>query len=177
MDTEPEQTDVNKFVFNLLDPDSINHLVVFMTGVAPFDEGYGASIFLGWSHPEPSWQLLGFLTNDKPSAIFRIQKTKPLASEDNPFAEAGFAADGVGWASVSQVCSGAQRLSGCSSCPVLFSPPAPSIPNPLFISMMWWWLRVGLLFPTECACRPGRHLHRAAGVAGPADAQQPGHAH
>ena len=48
-----------------------------MTGAVPFDDGFGGAIYLCWPFPEPSWQLLGFLSNDKPSAIFRISGIRP----------------------------------------------------------------------------------------------------
>lgn len=55
---------------------SINHIVVFLTGQVPFADGFGGSIYFGWPTDEGgiSWQLLGFITNDKPSAIFKIAK-------------------------------------------------------------------------------------------------------
>jgi hypothetical protein len=53
----PQQVDVNRFVFELQDAARINHLVVFLTGTVPFDEGYGASVHLLW--PGADWQLLG----------------------------------------------------------------------------------------------------------------------
>ncbi|KAI9597135.1 hypothetical protein BDF19DRAFT_435972 [Syncephalis fuscata] len=49
----------------------VNHLVVFLTGAIPFEEGYGASVHLLW--PGADWQLLGMLCNEKPSAIFRLR--------------------------------------------------------------------------------------------------------
>ena len=45
----------------------------------PFSEGYGGTIYLGWpvAGGDVSWQLLGFISNGKPSAIFKIAKVKP----------------------------------------------------------------------------------------------------
>lgn len=50
--------------------------MVFLTGQVPFTDGFGGSIYFGWPTDEGgvSWQLLGFITNEKPSAIFKIAK-------------------------------------------------------------------------------------------------------
>lgn len=50
--------------------------VVFMTGAVAFPPGTGASIHCFW--PDSGLQLLGFLTNEKPSAIFKISKARPV---------------------------------------------------------------------------------------------------
>ncbi|ORZ12392.1 hypothetical protein BCR42DRAFT_483698 [Absidia repens] len=68
--TNLQQVDVNKYVFELSDAQSVNHLVVFLLGTIPFEPGFGATVHLLW--PNKDWQLLGGLSNDKPSAIFRI---------------------------------------------------------------------------------------------------------
>jgi hypothetical protein len=75
--------DVNKFAFEITDAGRVNHLVVFLTGVMPFQEGYGASVYLHW--PGADWQILGMLCNDKPSAIFRLRDiTGMTANESDP---------------------------------------------------------------------------------------------
>ncbi|KAJ2732227.1 hypothetical protein H4S06_006859 [Coemansia sp. BCRC 34490] len=71
--TNLQQVDVNKYVFELSDAHSINHIVVFLLGTIPFEPGYAATVHLLW--PNKSWQLLGALSNDKPSAIFRLKST------------------------------------------------------------------------------------------------------
>ena len=53
----PQQVDVNRFIFELHDATRVNHLVVFLTGTVPFEEGYGASVHLLW--PGANWYLLG----------------------------------------------------------------------------------------------------------------------
>jgi len=62
---------VNKFVFEVPDAASVNHIVVFL--LAPLELGTAATVHLLW--PNKDWQLLGGLSNDKASAIFRL-KTK-----------------------------------------------------------------------------------------------------
>ncbi|ORX63332.1 DUF775-domain-containing protein [Linderina pennispora] len=54
--------DVNKYVFELPEAHLINHL-----------PGYAATVHLLW--PNKDWQFLGVLSNDKPSAIFRLKST------------------------------------------------------------------------------------------------------
>ncbi|KAJ2554652.1 hypothetical protein EV175_002520 [Coemansia sp. RSA 1933] len=71
--TNLQQVDVNKYVFELSEAHSINHVVVFLLGTIPFEPGYAATVHLLW--PNKSWQLLGVLSNDKPSAIFRLKST------------------------------------------------------------------------------------------------------
>lgn len=81
--TEGQQISETQVVFNIQEADSINHIVVFMTGQNPFPDGLGGAVYFSWpSAAGQSWQLLGHITNDKPSAIFRITKLKtdPLSS-------------------------------------------------------------------------------------------------
>ncbi|XP_061750942.1 protein Hikeshi [Nerophis ophidion] len=76
--TDAVQVAADKFVFNLPEYESVNHVVVFMLGTVPFPAGMGGAVY--FSLPEPSsgavWQLLGFIANDKPSAIFKISGLK-----------------------------------------------------------------------------------------------------
>jgi hypothetical protein len=70
--------DTNKFLLTIPEADSINHVVVFMTGITPFPPGMGGSVYFSWPDPTspPSWTYLGFISNEKPSAIYRITKLK-----------------------------------------------------------------------------------------------------
>jgi len=98
VNTDPEQIDLGKFVFTIPEPQLINHLVVFLTGEVAIEEGFGASIFLAWPSPdggEAGWQYLGYITNDKPSAIFRISGTKPQELVHNPFGGMGMMGDNM----------------------------------------------------------------------------------
>ena len=72
-------------MFPLVDPDSINHVVIFMLGTMPFPDGYAAAIYMNWDGLE-NWQLLGFISNEKPSAIFKIAHSKLAQTAVNPFA-------------------------------------------------------------------------------------------
>ncbi|KAF9566398.1 hypothetical protein EC968_003773 [Mortierella alpina] len=80
--TNLQQVDVNKFTFQLDDAENINHIVVFLLGTIPFQPGYAATVHLLW--PNKTWQLLGMLSNDKASAIFRLKSA--ATSARSPFA-------------------------------------------------------------------------------------------
>ncbi|KAI9293650.1 DUF775-domain-containing protein, partial [Neoconidiobolus thromboides FSU 785] len=69
--TNLQQVEVNKYLFELSDPSSINHIVVFMLGTIPFDNNHGASVHFLW--PNKNWQFLGCLTNEKPSSIYKLR--------------------------------------------------------------------------------------------------------
>ncbi|KAF8946624.1 hypothetical protein BGZ52_008564 [Haplosporangium bisporale] len=73
--TNLQQVDINKFTFQLDDAENINHIVVFLLGTIPFQPGYAATVHLLW--PNKTWQLLGMLSNDKASAIFRLKAARP----------------------------------------------------------------------------------------------------
>ncbi|XP_078258798.1 protein Hikeshi isoform X7 [Rhinoraja longicauda] len=85
--TDAQQVAEGKFVFNLPDYESVNHVVVFMLGTTPFPVGAGGSVY--FSYPDksgmPVWQLLGFITNEKPSAIFKISRLKTEEGSQHPF--------------------------------------------------------------------------------------------
>lgn len=71
------QVAVNKFASQILDAASVGHIVVFLLGTIPFEPGYGATVHFQW--PGKEWQLLGMISQDKPSAIFRINAQKPTS--------------------------------------------------------------------------------------------------
>ncbi|XP_029937608.1 protein Hikeshi [Myripristis murdjan] len=84
--TDAVQVSADKFVFNLPDYESVNHVVVFMLGTVPFPDGMGGAVY--FSFPAAGgqvWQLLGFITNDKPSAIFKISGLKKDEGVAHPF--------------------------------------------------------------------------------------------
>ncbi|KAF3700709.1 Protein Hikeshi [Channa argus] len=86
--TDPVQVASDKFVFNLTDYENVNHVVVFMLGTVPFPAGMGGAVYFSFPDPlsgGPVWQLLGFITNEKPSAIFRISGLKSGEGGAHPF--------------------------------------------------------------------------------------------
>ncbi|KAG5892094.1 hypothetical protein JTB14_011994 [Gonioctena quinquepunctata] len=78
--TEFQQISETQLVTTINDADNINHIVVFLTGIVPFPDGTAGQVYFSWPDPNapPNWQLLGFLSNQKPSAIFRISNLKKL---------------------------------------------------------------------------------------------------
>jgi len=83
VDTAFRQVDQTHFVIDVADPDSFNHVVVFLTGQVPFPAGMGGAVYCAWPPKEPTaapvepvWQFLGVVTNEKPSAIFKVSRLK-----------------------------------------------------------------------------------------------------
>lgn len=76
--TNFEQVGETQFLTVIPEADNINHVVVFLTGTQPFPDGLGGSVYFSWPDPSklPTWHLLGNITNDKPSAIFKISGLK-----------------------------------------------------------------------------------------------------
>uniref|UniRef100_A0A1I7VVV4 DUF775 domain-containing protein n=1 Tax=Loa loa TaxID=7209 RepID=A0A1I7VVV4_LOALO len=75
----PIQTDFvqvsgTEFVIEVAGSGSVNHVVVFLTGVAPFPTDTGGTVYIRWPKigTETNWHYLGYIANDKPSAIFRV---------------------------------------------------------------------------------------------------------
>ena len=69
----PQQVDDTHCVFTLDEASTINHVVVFMTGIQPFPPGFSATVHLLWpSSNAQEWKLLGCIRNSKPSAIFKV---------------------------------------------------------------------------------------------------------
>lgn len=88
MNTSVQQASPNQFFLTVDRVESINHIVVFLTGEVPFAEGFGGSIYFGWPvEGGVSWKILGFISNEKPSAIFKISKVKPNEVVQNPFGQ------------------------------------------------------------------------------------------
>lgn len=86
--TDAVQVAPDKFVFNLPDSEHVKHVVVFMLGSVPFPPGSGGAVYFSFPDPgsgSPVWQLLGFITNDKPSAIFKISGLRAGEGGAHPF--------------------------------------------------------------------------------------------
>ncbi|XP_058800818.1 protein OPI10 homolog [Phymastichus coffea] len=76
--TDFAQITDHHFLITVPDADNINHVVVFLTGTVPFAEGMGGAVYFSWPDPNspPNWQFLGYISNSKPSAIFKISNLK-----------------------------------------------------------------------------------------------------
>jgi len=75
--TNLNQVDETHATFSIPNASSVGHIVVFLLGTVPFPPGYAATIHFEW--PGRGFQLLGKLSNEKPSAIFRLRGTHPDA--------------------------------------------------------------------------------------------------
>ncbi|KXS13922.1 DUF775-domain-containing protein [Gonapodya prolifera JEL478] len=75
--TDFVQVDAVRFMMELPSAEHINHVAVFLTGAAPLPDGFGATVHLLWPLPTPTWKLLGALTNDKPSAVYKFSTAHP----------------------------------------------------------------------------------------------------
>ncbi|KAI5116590.1 hypothetical protein M0805_005185 [Coniferiporia weirii] len=89
--TNLQQVDDTHAIFELQSASTINHICVFLLGTVPFPDGYGATVHFHW--PGKGFQLLGALSNDKPSAIFRL---RGAFSTQPSLAHAAFQAPGAG---------------------------------------------------------------------------------
>lgn len=82
LQTNLQQVDETHAYFELPNASTINHLTVFLLGTIPFPDGYGAAVHFYW--PGKGFQLLGMLSNEKPSAIFRLRGSFTQSSASAP---------------------------------------------------------------------------------------------
>ncbi|XP_012059504.1 PREDICTED: protein OPI10 homolog [Atta cephalotes] len=92
--TDFQQVGENQFLITIPDADNINHIVVFLTGTIPFSDGMGGTVYFSWPDPNapPNWQFLGYISNSKPSAIFKISNLK----KNHEFVNSNLGIFGVG---------------------------------------------------------------------------------
>ncbi|VVC30870.1 Domain of unknown function DUF775 [Cinara cedri] len=76
--TDFELLEETKFLITINSAESVNYICVFLTGLVPFPEGTAGSVYFSWPDEQarPNWQLLGVLSNTKPSAIFKLSNLK-----------------------------------------------------------------------------------------------------
>lgn len=67
----PQVEQSERFFTTLTDISTLNHICIFLTGAIAFPEGYGCTIH--FESPTKGWQLIGGLSNLKPSAIFKLK--------------------------------------------------------------------------------------------------------
>ncbi|CAK5017387.1 unnamed protein product [Meloidogyne enterolobii] len=76
-----------EYMIEIQDAESINHLVIFLTGLSPLPVNYGGSIYMSWTPidgGERQWNYLGFISNEKPSALFKIGQLTKHTQQQNP---------------------------------------------------------------------------------------------
>ncbi|KAJ1309143.1 hypothetical protein OPQ81_004816 [Rhizoctonia solani] len=71
LQTECQQIDETHVAFTIESAANVNHICVFMLGTVPFPPGYAATVHFHW--PGKGFQLLGMISNEKPSAVFRLR--------------------------------------------------------------------------------------------------------
>ncbi|KAK9454795.1 hypothetical protein V1511DRAFT_521898 [Dipodascopsis uninucleata] len=71
--TNIQQIDPTKFVFQIEDGARVNHITVFLLPGNVLDPNVAASVYFQW--PGKPFQLLGAISNSKPSAIFRVNQS------------------------------------------------------------------------------------------------------
>lgn len=76
--TDFERIGDKQFLITIPGADAVNYVAVFMTGTMPFPEGMAGLVYFSWPDPEspPQWQLTGYLSNEKPSCVFKISNLK-----------------------------------------------------------------------------------------------------
>ncbi|GAA6014635.1 hypothetical protein JCM11491_000178 [Sporobolomyces phaffii] len=67
-----------RFLAQIEHAHELNHVTVFLTGQQPFPPGYAATVHLALPNSGKGFQLIGGLSNEKPSAIFRLRGTNAL---------------------------------------------------------------------------------------------------
>ncbi|KAK9479439.1 hypothetical protein V1514DRAFT_366985 [Lipomyces japonicus] len=68
-----EQIDQTHFVFQIEDGARVNHIVVFLLPGVELPQDAAASVYFQW--PGKEFQLLGGISNGKPSAIFKVNQS------------------------------------------------------------------------------------------------------
>ncbi|XP_050527143.1 protein OPI10 homolog [Daktulosphaira vitifoliae] len=76
--TDFECIEETKLMITIPSAESVNYICVFLTGLIPFPEGTAGFVYFSWpdDHARPNWQLLGILSNQKPSAIYKLSNLK-----------------------------------------------------------------------------------------------------
>ncbi|KAI0267396.1 DUF775-domain-containing protein [Gloeopeniophorella convolvens] len=136
LQTNLEQIDDTKAAFQLPQAESINHVCVFLLGTVAFPDGYGATVHFFW--PGKGFQLLGMLSNEKPSAIFRLrgsfmsQSSLSQAAFSNPAPSANdtgvMAVLGISIEPLLQIMEQVGSLQSS------VSKPAPALPEPTLLA-------------------------------------------
>ncbi|EPS43321.1 hypothetical protein H072_2696 [Dactylellina haptotyla CBS 200.50] len=75
MQIEPQAVSQTEFLFSIPSAQSIGHIVVFLLPATPLPPDYAATVYFQW--PGKPFQLLGGLSAEKQSAIFRLKGNSP----------------------------------------------------------------------------------------------------
>lgn len=97
------QVGEREFLCEIENASSVNHMVVFMTGMHPFPDGIGGSVYVRWPSPEAQdtgWNYLGFISNMKPSVIFKIAQLYLSEARHTGVFSGGMSVSAIGSAQV-----------------------------------------------------------------------------
>ncbi|QSL66708.1 hypothetical protein MERGE_001092 [Pneumocystis wakefieldiae] len=114
----PIQTNIQQFIFVLENAASINHIIIFLLPDNFFQDDFGATVY--FQYPGKQFQLLGGLSNKKPSAIFRLKNlsdstnTNPEMEEMQDVSESAQSVTAVLGISIEPLLSVEQQLSSLS---------------------------------------------------------------
>ncbi|KZT52593.1 DUF775-domain-containing protein [Calocera cornea HHB12733] len=148
--TDLVQVDNTHCVFNIPSASTVNHVCVFLTGQTPFPDGWAATVH--WNWPGRGFQLLGMLSNQKPSAIFRVRGILPgqssqsngdMGMDDETGAAAANSSSvgdtaqiGLSMEPIDQVQQQVASITSSSKSLVLVRPsaPAPTTSDPVYLT-------------------------------------------
>jgi len=76
--TDFQLVDETHFALTVPEADDVRHIVVFLTGSQPLPENSAAGVYFSWPEPNspPTWIFLGYISNKKPSAVFKVASLK-----------------------------------------------------------------------------------------------------
>ncbi|CAJ0928534.1 unnamed protein product, partial [Mesorhabditis belari] len=101
LQTDFVQAGEREFMIEIPDADSINHVVIFLTGVQPFPDGTAGAVYMRWPLPsgnESNWHFLGYISNEKPSSIFKVAKLHRADAQHTGIFGSSFSASAHGTA-------------------------------------------------------------------------------
>jgi protein Hikeshi len=123
-----------QYVCVLPDAKTVHHMVVFLTGQQPFEPGLAATVHFGWPAADGviGWQYLGFLSNDKPSAVFKVAAYKAaIALEESSMVDGSIPAHvGIAVTTLAAVQAAAEAAAAANA-QSLVRRPLPPQPPPL----------------------------------------------
>jgi len=76
-----QQIDETHAAFAIDNAETVNHICVFLLGTVPLPAGYAATVHFHW--PGRGFQLLGMISNEKPSAVFRLRGTYTSSAQQS----------------------------------------------------------------------------------------------
>lgn len=76
----PQQLSETKYLYAIEDGANVNHIVIFLVGT-PLPPNLAAGVYFSWP-PYQEWKFLGYISNEKPSAVFKLSGTNPKPSSE-----------------------------------------------------------------------------------------------